>query len=103
MAVSRYHPADVGEFRALSFFCRLDCLEAFVCVYAGAIQDSLLTAPSLSLGSLWFTLFEKDPLREILTIEREKDPVALICIGKPAGEPFQTPRKTVQEKTTHRE
>jgi 5,6-dimethylbenzimidazole synthase len=70
---------------------------------AAAIQNILLTAHSLSLGSLWFTLFEKDALREILSIDSEKDPVALICVGKPAGEPFQTPRKTVQEKTTYRE
>jgi nitroreductase len=55
------------------------------------------------LESLWFTLFEKDALREILSIGSEKDPVALICLGKPAGEPFQTPRKIVQEKTTYRE
>ncbi len=70
---------------------------------AAAIQNILLTAHSLGLGTLWFTLFEKDALREILSIEPEKDPLALICVGKPAGEPFQTPRKTVQEKTTYRE
>jgi len=70
---------------------------------AAAIQNILLTAHSLGLGSLWFTLFEKDVLREILGIDQEKDPVALICVGKPAGEPFQTPRKSVQEKTVYRE
>ncbi len=70
---------------------------------AAAIQNILLTAYSLGLGTLWFTLFEKDALREILNIEPEKDPLALICVGKPAGEPFQTPRKTIQEKTTYRE
>lgn len=77
--------------------------QAYQHACAAAIQNILLTANSLSLGSLWFTLFEKDALREILSIGSEKDPVALICVGKPAGEPFQTPRKTVQEKTTYRE
>jgi nitroreductase len=70
---------------------------------AAATQNILLTAHPISLGSLWFTLSEKDALREILSIAPEKDPLALICVGKPAGEPFQTPRKTVQEKTTYRE
>lgn len=70
---------------------------------AASIQNMLLTAHSLGLGSLWFTLFEKDALREILNVESEKDPVALICVGKPASEPFQTPRKPVQEKTVYRE
>ncbi len=69
---------------------------------AAAIQNILLTAHSLGLGSLWFTLFEKDALREILDIDSGKDPVALVCVGKPAGEPLQTPRKAVQEKTSYR-
>lgn len=69
---------------------------------AAAIQNILLTAHSLGLGSLWFTLFEKDSLKEILGIDPEKEPLALVCVGRPAGEPFQTPRKTVQEKTTYR-
>ena len=70
---------------------------------AAAIQNILLTAHSLGFGSLWFTLFEREVLRELLSIDSEKDPLALICVGKPAGEPFQTPRKTVQEKTSYRE
>lgn len=69
---------------------------------AAAIQNILLTAHSLGLGSLWFTLFEKEALREILGIEPEKDPVALVCVGKPAGEPLHPPRKAVQEKTSYR-
>lgn len=76
---------------------------AYKLACAAAIQNILLTAHSLGLGSLWFTLFEKDALVEILSIEPERDPVALICVGKPAGEPFKTSRKTVQEKTTYRE
>ncbi|MBI5572082.1 MAG: nitroreductase family protein [Desulfomonile tiedjei] len=76
--------------------------QAYQHACAAAIQNILLTAHSLGLGSLWFTLFEKDAIREILGLEAEKDPVALICLGKPDGEPFQTPRKGVQEKTTYR-
>jgi 5,6-dimethylbenzimidazole synthase len=69
---------------------------------AAAIQNILLTAHSVGLGSLWFTLFEKEALREILDLEPGKDPVALVCVGKPVGEPLQTPRKQIQEKTSYR-
>jgi 5,6-dimethylbenzimidazole synthase len=68
---------------------------------SAAIQNMLLAAHALGLGGLWFTLFEKDPIREILNIGPEKDLIALICIGRPGGEPFQTPRKSVTEKITY--
>ena len=65
---------------------------------AAAIQNILLTAHSFGLGSLWFTLFDKDAIRSILNIDSEKDPLALICLGKPSGDPMQTPRKDIKEK-----
>jgi 5,6-dimethylbenzimidazole synthase len=65
---------------------------------AAAIQNMLLTAHSLGLGGLWFTLFDKDAVREILGIAAEKDPLALICLGKPGGESLQTPRKSLEKK-----
>ena len=65
---------------------------------AAAIQNMLLAAHSLGMGTLWFTLFEKDKMRGILDIESEKDPLAIICLGKPSGEFTQTPRKDVKEK-----
>ncbi|MDQ7785729.1 MAG: nitroreductase family protein [Desulfomonilaceae bacterium] len=68
---------------------------------AAAIQNMLLTAHSLELGSLWFTLFDKSAMRRILGVPAEKDPIALICLGKPGGSSFQTPRKDIAEKTTY--
>jgi len=67
---------------------------------AAAIQNMLLTAHALGLGSLWFTLFDKDALRKILEIPPEKTPVSLVCIGKPEKMPESVPRKNVKEKTT---
>jgi len=75
--------------------------QAYQHACAAAIQNILLTAHALGLGSLWFTLYEKQVLREVLGLDADKDPVALICIGKPAGEPFTTPRKPVQDKTRY--
>lgn len=68
---------------------------------AAAIQNIHLMAYALGLGSLWFTFFDKKEVRKILNIVQEKTPIALICIGKPAGEPIQTARKDVKEKITY--
>lgn len=68
---------------------------------AAAIQNMILAAHALGLGTLWFTLFDKAPLRRILNIPDEKDPLALICLGKAGADPVQTPRKGIQEKTSY--
>jgi 5,6-dimethylbenzimidazole synthase len=66
---------------------------------AAAIQNMLLAAHALGLGTLWFTLFDKDNLRTILDIDAAKEPLALICLGKAAAGPMKTPRTAVREKT----
>lgn len=66
---------------------------------AAAIQNMHLAAHAMGLSSLWFTLFDKKALREILGIVPEKMPLALICIGKPESLPTPTPRKDIKEKT----
>jgi 5,6-dimethylbenzimidazole synthase len=68
---------------------------------AAAIQNMHLAAHALGLSSLWFTLFDKKAMREILGIVPEKIPLALICLGKPAIPPPSVPRKQVKEKTTY--
>jgi nitroreductase len=60
-----------------------------------------LAAHALGLSSLWFTLFDKKTLREMLGIAPEKTPLALICIGKPGILPTPVPRKEVKEKTIY--
>ncbi|MFH0959140.1 MAG: nitroreductase family protein, partial [Pseudomonadota bacterium] len=67
---------------------------------AAAIQNMLLAAHAIGLGGLWFTLFEKDSIRTLLHIPPKKDPVALICIGKPAVMTTPPPRKDLKEKTS---
>jgi 5,6-dimethylbenzimidazole synthase len=68
---------------------------------AAAIQNMHLAAHALGLGSLWFTFFDKQNLRDILGIDPEKIPVAVVCLGKAAGEPQDMPRKDFKEKTTY--
>ncbi|MBM4338387.1 MAG: nitroreductase family protein [Deltaproteobacteria bacterium] len=68
---------------------------------SAAIQNMHLAAYSLGLSTLWFTLFDKKALREVLGILPEKIPLALICLGKPEHSPAPTPRKDIKEKTTY--
>jgi 5,6-dimethylbenzimidazole synthase len=68
---------------------------------AAAIQNMLLAAHDLGLGSLWFTLYDKGHLRKILTIAEDKTPVSIVCIGKPGMSLSPVPRKAVAEKTVY--
>jgi len=69
---------------------------------AASIQNMHLAAHALGFSSLWFTLFDKKTIREILGIVPEKMPLALICLGKPGSSLAPTPRKEVKEKTTYK-
>ena len=68
---------------------------------AAAVQNMMLTAHALGLGSVWFTLFDRDNLKGILNLGSDKVPLALVCLGKPAGNPAPTPRKGFGDKTTY--
>jgi nitroreductase len=68
---------------------------------AAAIQNMMLAAHALNLGSLFFTMFEKSHIRRILNIPEEKTPVALVCIGKPNEPQKPVPRKDSKDKTVY--
>jgi nitroreductase len=68
---------------------------------AAAIQNLLLAARALELGTLWFTLFDKEAIRRILNLDPAKEPLALICLGKAGAKPAPPPRKGVAEKTVY--
>jgi 5,6-dimethylbenzimidazole synthase len=68
---------------------------------AAAIQNMHLVAHSLGFASLWYTLFDKKAMREILGIDPAKTPFALVCLGKAGSEPAPVPRKNVKEKATY--
>jgi nitroreductase len=68
---------------------------------AAAIQNMHLAAHSFGLGSLWFTLFDKKTLRDILEISDEKTPLAIVLLGKPGASPTAMPRKSIKDKTRY--
>jgi len=59
----------------------------------------LLASHALGLGSVWFTLFDKESVKELLNIDDNKLPLAFVCLGKPAKEAPKTARKPITEKT----
>jgi 5,6-dimethylbenzimidazole synthase len=65
---------------------------------AAAVQNMMLAAQALGLGTLWFTLFDRKALGEILGIDSEKTPVSIVCLGKATSAPQAVPRKEVKEK-----
>ena len=68
---------------------------------AAAIQNMHLAIHALGLGSVWFTFFDKQPMREILGVEKDRVPLAIVCLGKIAKEPAPMPRKGLDKKVTY--
>jgi len=68
---------------------------------AAAIQNIHLAAHALGLGTLWFTLFDKKALGEILAIGPDEVPLALVLMGRPAAPSASVPRKDVKEKIVY--
>lgn len=66
---------------------------------AAAIQNMILAAHALGIGSVWFTLFDKKSVKTLLNIDDNEVPLAFICLGKPAGQAAKTPRKPLAKKT----
>ena len=69
---------------------------------AAAIQNILLTAHSLELGSCWVGAFDEESAREALNIPEGVRPVAIIPVGYPAETPRQRDRRPLTE-IVHRE
>ena len=81
------------------------CMEGGAKTYehtcAAAVQNMMLTAHVLDIGSVWFTLFDREKLRGILDLGPDKVPLALVSLGKTAADPAPTPRTGFAEPTTY--
>ena len=62
-----------------------------------AIQNMLLAAYALGLGTCWVGAFYEEAVRKILGIPQKYRPVALIPIGYPASKPAKTPRRSLKQ------
>ncbi len=68
---------------------------------AAAVQNMMLAAQVLGLGSLWFTLFDRKNVGEVLGVAPEKKVLSLVCLGKPEGTVAPVSRKPTAEKMTY--
>jgi nitroreductase len=59
---------------------------------AAAIQNMLLEAHSLGLGSRWIGAFEEEMVKRLLGIPEEARPQAIIAIGYPKEIPHKPPK-----------
>jgi nitroreductase len=64
---------------------------------AAAVQNILLTAYSLGLGSCWVGAFKEEEARKAINAPKEMRPVALIPVGYPDETPPPRNRRPVSE------
>jgi nitroreductase len=75
--------------RGKSLFCLQDT--------AAAIQNIMLTAYSLGLGSCWIGAFKEDEVRQVISAPKGMRPIALIPIGYPNETPAARSRRPLSE------
>ncbi|MFQ6056398.1 MAG: nitroreductase family protein [Methanosarcinales archaeon] len=67
---------------------------------SAAIQNMLLTAHSMKLGSCWIGAFREEEIKEILEVPKEIKILAIIPIGYPDEDPLPPPRYLL-DRVTH--
>jgi len=77
--------------RGLTLYCLQDT--------AAAIQNILLAAYALGLGTCWIGAFHEEEARQALRIPLGARPVAIIPVGHPAEKPNTPPKKSIREIT----
>jgi nitroreductase len=60
---------------------------------SACIQNMMLMATDLGLGSLWFTFFDPDDVKPLLSIPKELEIAGAVLVGKSAAETKGPPRK----------
>ena len=66
---------------------------------AAAIENLLLLATSLGLGSCWVGAFDEEELKEVLELPENIKPLAVIPIGYPAEDPKKPERRPIESVT----
>ncbi len=82
-ARSRY--GDLG----VSYFAPLDV--------AVAVQNMMLAAYALGLGTCWDSVFDKRRVRELIDLPEDVEPFAIIALGYPSKVPEPPPRRPLEE------
>ncbi len=64
---------------------------------AAAVQNMLLAATAFGVGSLWVGAFQEEMVKQILEIQGQLRPVAIIALGYAEMEPNQPSRRSLEE------
>ena len=62
-----------------------------------AMQNAVLTATEMGLGTCWIGAFTEGPIKELLGIPEELRIVSITPLGVPAEAPEARPRRTLSE------
>ncbi|MDW7709622.1 MAG: nitroreductase family protein [Deferrisomatales bacterium] len=68
---------------------------------SACIQNMLLAVADRGLGSLWFTMYDRQELARMLGVGEELEIVGLLPIGIPGAASRQPPRRPAQEVTAY--
>jgi len=64
---------------------------------AAAIQNMLLAAHSLGIGSLWVSAFDEEELVRLLEVPDNYRPLAIVCLGHELRTPVVPPKRKLGE------
>jgi nitroreductase len=82
------HDTTTGE-KGVKFFVYMDA--------AAAIQNMLLAANHLGLGSLWISSFNSDALAKLLNLPEDHVPLAIVTLGRYDSVPVKPPKRNLNE------
>jgi len=68
-----------------------------ICDVSASIQNMMLLATELGLGTVWIGAFDKKEVEKILNLPENLKPIAIVPIGYPAEEPSVPPRVSKSE------
>lgn len=75
--------------RGVTLYCLQDT--------AAAIQNILLAAYALGLGTCWVGAFHEEEVRRLLNTPRGLRPVAIVPVGHPAEKPMARSKRSLRE------
>lgn len=78
--------------RGKELYCLLDC--------GAAIQNILLKAYEMGLGSVWVGAFDEGMVSGVLELPKHLKPISIIPIGYPAEKPIAPKRREIKEIST---
>lgn len=68
-----------------------------ICDVSASIQNMMLLAAGLGLGSVWLGAFNEKEVAKILNLPRNLHPIAIVPVGYPAEKPLPPPRVPKEE------